>query len=252
MVIDMNESKLETIAQIREFLTGTADVTFSIPADESTLRAFVATVIRRFSYFSRSKGQRGVLTAYLRRLTGYSRQHLSRLLAQYRDTRSLKPRVRASRTSEPYRKRRLLWRGTRPSPVAIGVRKAPAPQGLPGYIRIDTVHGRSGVCTRGQPDQQHSGTDRPDRPDRSFRRPAPGRGRGICSGQLGSCPGRAARRRSPRSGAGPARAAFRAGATFRAISDRKSEAIGKSIRRAPLNWRADACPINLSWLQKCA
>jgi len=201
MVIDMNESKLETIEQIREFLTGTAAVTFSIPADESTLHAFVATVIRRFGYFSRSKGQRGVLFAYLQRLTGYSRQHLSRLLAQYRDTRSLKPLVRASRTSfarqygpgdvallaetdslhdtlsgpatkvllmraftvfddarfarlsqisvshlynlrasEPYRKRRLIWRGTRPSPVAIGVRKAPAPQGLPGYIRIDTVH----------------------------------------------------------------------------------------------------------------
>jgi hypothetical protein len=33
-----------------------------------------------------------------------------------------------------------VWRGTRPSPVAIGIRKAPAPQGLPGYIRIDTVH----------------------------------------------------------------------------------------------------------------
>ena len=56
MVIDMNESKLETIEQIQEFLTGTADVTFSIPADESTLRAFLSTVIRRFSYFGRSKG----------------------------------------------------------------------------------------------------------------------------------------------------------------------------------------------------
>ena len=44
------------------------------------------------------------------------------------------------RASEPYRKLRLVWRGTRSSPVAIGVRKAPAPAGLPGYIRIDTVH----------------------------------------------------------------------------------------------------------------
>ena len=201
MVIDMNEAKLETIEQIQEFLSGTADVTFSIPNDESTLRAFVAAVIKRFSYFRRRKGHRGVLLAYLRRLTGYSRQHLSRLLVQYRDTRSLKPRVRASRTSftrhygpaevallaetdslhdtlsgpatkvlllraltlfgdtrfarlaqisvshlynlrasEPYRKLRIVCRGTRPSPVVIGVRKAPAPQGVPGYIRIDTVH----------------------------------------------------------------------------------------------------------------
>src|ERR1700674_5977207 len=94
MVIDMNESKLDTIEQIREFLTGTTAFTFSIPADESKLRAFVSTVIRRFGYFRLAKVQRGVLFAYLRRLTGYSRTHLSRLLAQYRDTRSLKPRAR--------------------------------------------------------------------------------------------------------------------------------------------------------------
>ena len=201
MVIDMNESKLETIEQIREFLAGTADVTFSIPADESTLRAFVGSVIRRLGYFRLAKAQRGVLFAYLRRLTGYSRAHLSRLLAQYRDTRSLKPRARASRTSfvrrysradvallaetdslhdtlsgpattvllqrafsvfgdarfarlsqisvshlynlrkdALYRKQRVAWHRTRASPVAIGKRQAPAPQGLPGYIRIDTVH----------------------------------------------------------------------------------------------------------------
>lgn len=201
MVIDMNESKLKTLEQIREFLTGTADVVFSIPTDETTLRAFVASVLRRFGYFRRRKGQRGVLFAYIRRLSGYSRQHLSRLIVQYRDTKSLKPQLRTSRSSfvrrygpadvallaetdslhdtlsgpatkvlflrafivfndprfarlsqisvshlynlrasEPYLKLRVVWRGTRPSPVAIGVRKAPAPQGLPGYIRIDTVH----------------------------------------------------------------------------------------------------------------
>ena len=44
------------------------------------------------------------------------------------------------RASEPYRKQRLVWHRTRPAPVAIGIRKAPAPQGVPGYIRIDTVH----------------------------------------------------------------------------------------------------------------
>jgi len=99
MVIDMNESKLETIEQIREFLQGTAEVAFSIPSDESTLRAFVTSVIGRLGYFRLAKGQRGRGFAYLRRLTGDSRQHLSRPIAQYRDTGSLKPLVRASRTS---------------------------------------------------------------------------------------------------------------------------------------------------------
>ena len=99
MVIDMNVSKLETIEQIREFLEGTAAVAFSNPTDTSALRTFVATVLRRYRYFRLSKGPRGVLFAYMRRLTGYSRQHLSKLIAQFRDTRSLTPRKRVGRTS---------------------------------------------------------------------------------------------------------------------------------------------------------
>jgi transposase InsO family protein len=201
MVIDMNVSKLDTIEQIREFLEGTTAVEFSTSTDPSALRSFVATVLRRYRYFRLTKGPRGVLFSYMQRLTGYSRQHLSRLLAQYRHTQSLQPRKRVSRTSfarlytaedvallahtdslhdtlsgpatkvllrralerfgdaryarlaqlsvshlynlrgsEAYRKQRLVWHRTRAAPVAIGIRKTPAPQGLPGYIRIDTVH----------------------------------------------------------------------------------------------------------------
>ena len=201
MVIDMNVSTLDTIEQIKEFLAGTAEVTFSNPTDAVALRDFVATVLRRYQYLRLSKGPRGVLFAYMQRLTGYSRQHLSKLIAQFRDTQSLKPRKRVSRTSfarqytaediallaqtdslhdtlsgpatkvllrravehfgdaryarlsqisvshlynlrgsVPYRKQRLVWHRTRPAPVAIGIRKAPAPEGVPGYIRIDTVH----------------------------------------------------------------------------------------------------------------
>jgi transposase InsO family protein len=201
MVIDMNVARLETIEHIREFLQGTAEVAFANPADEAALRKFVETVLKRYRYFRLRKGERGVLFAYLQRLSGYSRQHLSRLIAQCRDTKSLQPLPRASRTSfvrcygpqevallaetdrlhdtlsgpatkvllrrafvvfgdvryerlsqisvshlynlrasEPYRKQRLAWQSTRPAPVAIGMRKAPAPEGRPGYIRIDTVH----------------------------------------------------------------------------------------------------------------
>ena len=197
----MNVSKLDTIEQIKEFLDGTAEVAFSNPTDVAALRSFIATVLRRYRYFQLSKGPRGVLFAYMQRLTGYSRQHVSKLIAQYRHTRSLTPRKRVSRTSfarqytaediallaqtdslhdtlsgpttkvllrravdqfgdgrytrlsqisvshlydlrrsEPYRKQRLVWHRTRPTAVVIGIRKAPAPQGLPGYIRIDTVH----------------------------------------------------------------------------------------------------------------
>lgn len=45
------------------------------------------------------------------------------------------------RNSAPYRAQRVVLTKTRPAKrVTIGVRKAPAPNGRPGFIRIDSVH----------------------------------------------------------------------------------------------------------------
>jgi IS30 family transposase len=39
-----------------------------------------------------------------------------------------------------YRQRRLRFSKTRPTPVSIGERRRPEPEGRPGYVRVDTVH----------------------------------------------------------------------------------------------------------------
>jgi transposase InsO family protein len=44
------------------------------------------------------------------------------------------------RGSRAYRERRIKCQVTRPTPVSIGERRKPDPQGRPGYLRIDTVH----------------------------------------------------------------------------------------------------------------
>jgi transposase InsO family protein len=45
------------------------------------------------------------------------------------------------RNSAPYRAQRVVQTKTRPTQAAtIGVRRAPAPQGRPGFVRIDSVH----------------------------------------------------------------------------------------------------------------
>lgn len=44
------------------------------------------------------------------------------------------------RGSEGYRRQRIEYTATRPTPVNIGERRKPAPDGRPGFIRIDTVH----------------------------------------------------------------------------------------------------------------
>jgi transposase InsO family protein len=44
------------------------------------------------------------------------------------------------RKTAKYRQTRLAYQRTRPTQVAIGERRAPQPQGRPGYLRVDTVH----------------------------------------------------------------------------------------------------------------
>jgi transposase InsO family protein len=39
-----------------------------------------------------------------------------------------------------YRQRRVWFSKTRPTPVSIGERRRPQPEGRPGYVRVDTVH----------------------------------------------------------------------------------------------------------------
>jgi transposase InsO family protein len=54
------------------------------------------------------------------------------------------------RNTDAYRKRNTSYQPTRPTPIPIGERRKPRPQGSPGYLRIDTVHqgdqdGRKGL-----------------------------------------------------------------------------------------------------------
>jgi transposase InsO family protein len=44
------------------------------------------------------------------------------------------------RKRRAYRQRRVICEPTRPTPVSIGERRRPDPQGRPGYLRVDTVH----------------------------------------------------------------------------------------------------------------
>ncbi|HUI43307.1 MAG TPA: DDE-type integrase/transposase/recombinase [Terriglobia bacterium] len=61
--------------------------------------------------------------AAYQRLAGISVAHLYRL-----------------RNTAAYRQRNTSYQPTRPTPVPIGERRKPRPQGSPGYLRIDTVH----------------------------------------------------------------------------------------------------------------
>ncbi len=201
-MIDMNETKLTTLEQVRAFLAGTVEVGFcATGTGEDGRYRHIAGVLARFGYQRLKKPDKGLILRYLERTTGYSRQQVTRLVKRWSDGKGLRKRYRAPRNgwarkftdldvallaetdalhntlSGPatvhlmrralerygdaryarlaaisvghlynlrkergYLARRQVFARTRPTGIAIGVRRAPAPDGRPGFIRIDSVH----------------------------------------------------------------------------------------------------------------
>ena len=66
MVIDMNDEKLQTLGQIRAFLSGTVTVEFSVTTEERY--DFVARTVRRFGYAHLKRPEKSVVLRFLERV----------------------------------------------------------------------------------------------------------------------------------------------------------------------------------------
>ena len=97
MVIHMNDEKLQTLAQLQGFLDGTTAVHFTVAGDERY--DFIARTIRRFGYGRLKRGAKAVVLRFLERVSGYSRQQITRLVKRGADRRQLLKRYHGSRTS---------------------------------------------------------------------------------------------------------------------------------------------------------
>lgn len=202
MVIDMNEAQVRTLEQVRQVLAGTQALEFRAAADDAGRYRWIDAVLWRLDYRVLRRGDRGVVLAYLQRLSGYSRAQVTRLVSRWVAGQPLAKNYRAPqhayarrytagdiallaevdramntlsgpatacvlrrqrdvfgdarferlgsisvahlynlRKAGGYREQRVVLTKTRGDKTAIiGVRKAPVPDGLPGFIRIDSVH----------------------------------------------------------------------------------------------------------------
>jgi hypothetical protein len=95
MVIDMNESRLNTVAQLRAFLEGTLEVQFCPLHNDTQRYAFIGALLKRLRYAQLRRADKGVVLRYLERTTGYSRQQLTRLVGRARAGGVLTKRYRA-------------------------------------------------------------------------------------------------------------------------------------------------------------
>ncbi len=121
----MENSRLVNFIQIREFLQGTTAVDLSLSCRKEKY-AFVKKTFDEFKYTTLSKKQKGLLRRYIRKVTGYSKAQIARVLA-------------SSFYGNPYRanyKRHVFNKKYTASDILL-------------LAKTDNLHGRlNGVATR--------------------------------------------------------------------------------------------------------
>ena len=93
MVIDMDETRLQTISQLQVFLGGTVEVLFRVPDNDEARYAHIVSVAQCFGYARLNRPDKGVVLRYLIATCGYGRAQLTRLLARVLDGQSLYKRA---------------------------------------------------------------------------------------------------------------------------------------------------------------
>jgi transposase InsO family protein len=85
----MNDERLQTIEQVRQFLEGSEAVEFrGLTAKEKYY--WIEEVLIRFRYHRLKRAEKGVIRQYIKKVTGYSRSQVSRLIAAYKGTGRLR------------------------------------------------------------------------------------------------------------------------------------------------------------------
>ena len=90
----MKLEDLTTIDQLEDFLSGTQAVAFSVISDKDACYRWIQGELVKFRYLRRSRQGKGVVIRYLMKISGYSRQQLTRLITQYRKTGRIRRRQR--------------------------------------------------------------------------------------------------------------------------------------------------------------
>jgi transposase InsO family protein len=88
MTITMNDSKIMTIEQVQKVLKSSARLEFKGVSRRDKYR-WVSQTLHRFNYASVAKRDKGILKAYIQRLTGFSRAQITRLISRQLSTGKL-------------------------------------------------------------------------------------------------------------------------------------------------------------------
>jgi len=82
MHLIMNDERLQTIEQVRQFLAGSEALDFGGVSVEERYQ-WIQTVLVRFKYCRLKRAEKGVIRRYIEKVSGYCRAQVSRLIREY-------------------------------------------------------------------------------------------------------------------------------------------------------------------------
>ena len=82
----MRLEQLTTIYSVRQFLDGTQAVAFSVATNKQARYRWVQKTLVKHRYLLLNKADKGIITRYLMKVTGYSLAQIKRLIRQYATT----------------------------------------------------------------------------------------------------------------------------------------------------------------------
>ncbi len=91
MIVTLQTRRLQTLEQVRAFLDGSEALDIEVHQREAGY-AFVADTLRHFGYTRLGRADKGLIIRYLCRITGRSRQQVTRLIGQFRSTGEVRDR----------------------------------------------------------------------------------------------------------------------------------------------------------------
>ncbi len=90
----MDETQIRTLEDIGQFLAGTTDTSLKLQGSKDDVYAWIQHTLVRFRYLGLRKKPKGLVRRYIKRITGYSRPQMNRLIKQFRKTGHIRRRQR--------------------------------------------------------------------------------------------------------------------------------------------------------------
>jgi len=100
MLVQMDEQRIATIEDIVAFLNGTIDTPLILHGSKDEIYSWVEHTLVKFGYLFQNKKEKGYILRYIERLSGYSRQQITRLVKQQKDTGYVRRRHRTAKGFE--------------------------------------------------------------------------------------------------------------------------------------------------------